>query len=148
MRKASRAIVIHENKLLVIHRNKFGKEYYTLPGGNIEVGETPEQALFREVQEETMVNIENPRFVILEHSGDPYGDQYIFLCDYISGVPQLHPKAEEVAINNLGLNLYNPDWLSLDKLSGSPFLSEDLKKIIIKFSNSEWPSTAVEITTL
>ena len=40
-----RAIVVKENKLLVMHRNKFGHEYDTLVGGGIDVGETPEQAL-------------------------------------------------------------------------------------------------------
>lgn len=55
IRKAVRAIIIKEGQLLIMHRNKFGQEYDTLPGGNIEVGETPEQALYRELEEETMV---------------------------------------------------------------------------------------------
>lgn len=45
MRRAVRAIIIKDKQLLVMHRNKFGTEYETLPGGNIEVGETPEQAV-------------------------------------------------------------------------------------------------------
>ena len=38
MRRASRGIVIKDNNLLVMHRNKFGTEYDTLPGGNVEAG--------------------------------------------------------------------------------------------------------------
>jgi 8-oxo-dGTP diphosphatase len=147
MRRASRAIVIRDEKLLVMHRNKFGTEYYTLPGGNIEVGESPEEALLRELQEETMVKVDSPKFVILEHSGDPYGDQYIFKCNYVSGEPQLSPDAEEVAINKLGRNLYKPMWLSMIDLQTSSFVSEDLKKLVIKYHNNGWPEAAVEITT-
>jgi ADP-ribose pyrophosphatase YjhB (NUDIX family) len=46
MRKAVRAIIIKDDKLLVMNRNKFGKVYDTLPGGNVEIGETLEQALY------------------------------------------------------------------------------------------------------
>ncbi len=147
MRKAVRAIIIHDSKLIVMHRNKFGTEYDTLPGGNIEIGETAEQALYREIKEETMVEFTSPRLVILEHSGDPYGDQYIFLCEYVSGEPQLHPEAEEVVINNMGKNLYQPGWVLLDELPNKPFVSEELKNLILNYSKQGWPASAVEITT-
>ena len=147
MRKAVRAIVIHDDQILVMHRNKFGEEYDTLPGGNIELGETAEQALYREVEEETMVVFQNPKFVALEHSGDPYGDQYIYLCEYVSGEPQLRPDAEEQAINQMGKNLYNPAWLKLDELASRPFLSQNLKNFILQSVKEGWPTSAVEITT-
>lgn len=146
MRRAVRAIIIRGDQLLVMHRNKFGTEYDTLPGGNIELGESPEQALYREVQEETQVQFENPRLVILEHAGDPYGDQYIFLCDYIGGEPELHPDAEERRINALGKNLYEPDWLPLSELSSKPFVSPKLKQQIIDCCATSWPTVPVELS--
>lgn len=147
MRKAVRAIIIRDQQLLVMHRNKFGTEYDTLPGGNIEVGETAEQALFREVDEETTVVFKDPKFILLEHAGDPYGDQYIYLCKYVSGEPQLRSDAEENAINKLGKNLYKPDWVRLDGLPNLPFLSEQLKQFILTGVKQGWPEFAVEITT-
>lgn len=146
MRKAVRAIIIRGDELLVMHRNKFGQEYDTLPGGNIELGETPEQALYREVNEETQVQFQNPRLVILEHAGDPYGDQYIFLCEYVSGEPRLHPESEEVKINALGKNLYDPAWLKINQLPSKPFLSEQLKAEILACCTQGWPAVPVEIT--
>lgn len=145
MRRAVRAIIIRDDQLLVMHRNKFGQEYDTLPGGNIELGETPEQALYREVGEETQVQFQNPRLVIIEHAGDPYGDQYIFLCEYISGEPELHPQAEERAINALGKNLYKPGWVSLTDLATKPFLSEKLKQHLLDCIATTWPSVPVEL---
>ncbi len=147
MRNAARAIVIRDDHLLVIHRNKFGAEYRALPGGKIELGESPEQALVREVNEETMVEIANPRFVLLEHAGEVYGDQYIFYCDYVAGEPMLHPDSEELKISTLGKNLYQPMWVALKDLKDLPFLSENLKLFILKAVEQGWPDTAVEITT-
>ena len=144
MRRAVRAIIIRDDQLLVMHRNKFGTEYDTLPGGNIEMGESPEQALCREVEEETQVKFENPRLVILEHAGDPYGDQYIFLCEYISGEPELHPDAEERHINALGKNLYHPGWVPLADLPHKPFMSEKLKQQILECITHGWPAVPVE----
>lgn len=147
MRKAVRAIIIAENKLAVLHRNKFGEEYDTLPGGNISFGETPEQALFREVSEETSLKFSEPKLVFVEHAGDPYGDQYIYLCKYESGELQLAPNAEEHAINALGKNLYEPRWVDLKDLPNMPFLSIKLRDKILEYASTGWPTQVVEITT-
>lgn len=146
MRRACRAIIIRDDKLLVMHRNKFGTEYDTLPGGNVELGETLEQALFREVNEETQVTFDNPRLVIVEHAGDPYGDQYIFLCRYVAGEPKLHPNSEEERINKLGKNLYDPRWISLTELADAPFLSPKLKRQMLDCVTQGWPSVPVELS--
>ncbi len=145
MRRAVRAIIIKDKQLLVMHRNKFGTEYETLPGGNIEVGETPEQAVAREVDEESMIVIANPRLVFTEEAGDPYGTQYIFLCDYVSGEAQLRPDSEEAHINKLGQNLYDPRWIDLDKLAGLPFLSEKLKAAILQSVATGFPTETQQI---
>ncbi len=144
MRRAVRAIVIYGDKLLVMHRNKFGKEYDTLPGGGVEPGESLGQALLREISEETMVSIDNPRLLFIEHAGDPYGDQYIFLCDYVSGEPALRPDADENAINKLGQNLYEPGWVRINELSAKPFVSEKLKSKILQAIKVGWPAIPEE----
>lgn len=145
MRRAARAIVIKDNQLLVMHRNKFGTEYDTLPGGNIELGETPEQAVLRELQEETNVSTSSPRLVFVEEAGDPYGTQYIYLLDYQSGEPQLTPGSEEDHINKLGQNLYEPKWVPLTELPDKPFLSEKLKNTILYAVDNGFPAEPMQI---
>lgn len=147
MRRAVRAIVIKDGHLLVMHRNKFGKEYETLPGGNIEIGESTEQALLRELSEETSVEVEVQQLVFIEHAGDPYGSQYVYLCKYVSGEPQLAPDSEEALINKLGQNLYDPKWVSLEELPNLPFLSEKLKQSIVEAAATEFPAEAIEFTS-
>lgn len=144
MRKAARAIIVHDNKLIVMHRNKFGKQYATLPGGNIEMGESAGQALHRELAEEVCIEYKNPRLVLIEHAGDPYGDQYMFLCEYVHGEPKLHPHSEEEQINKLGHNLYKPDWLSLEDLITTEFVSRELKEKILHYCKQGWPNTVDE----
>lgn len=50
-RPSARAIIIRDEKVLLIYSKKY--DYYKFPGGGIETGEEPAEALVREVQEET-----------------------------------------------------------------------------------------------
>ena len=50
---AASAVVWHEGKVLLVKRGRPpGKDFWSLPGGKIEAGETPEAAALREVMEE------------------------------------------------------------------------------------------------
>lgn len=140
MRKAVRAVVVKNDALLLMHRNKFGEEYYTLIGGGIGVGETPEQALMREVHEESSLLVANPRLVYVEKAGDPYGDQFIFLCDYSSGEVSLPAASTEAKIHALGANLYEPVWLPIKKLAEVSFVSEALRNTLVKALTQGFPS--------
>ncbi len=59
-RPSAYGIVVREGKILV--SKQFGNKY-DLPGGGIELGETPEQAVIREVKEETGLDVTKPWFV-------------------------------------------------------------------------------------
>jgi len=145
-RKSARAIVIKDDKLLVMHRNKFGDKYVTLPGGTIEIGERPEETALREVAEETSIEVKNPQLVIIEHAGF-YGDQFIFLCDYVSGDPKLTPGTHEYEINKMGSNLYEPGWLELEELPRVPFLSAELKQVIVDSVTDGWSDEVQEFAS-
>lgn len=146
MRRAARAIIIKDNKIIVTHRNKFGMQYYMLPGGGVDYGETPEQALYREMAEEVCVTIANPRLVFIEQAGEPYGTQYIYLCEYVSGEPALHPDSREAKIHAMGQNLYEPMWMSLDEFAATELRSESIKQAILKCNKKGWPQEPVDIT--
>jgi ADP-ribose pyrophosphatase YjhB (NUDIX family) len=72
-RIAVRAIIQRGDKLLVMRRDKFGHRYYTLVGGAMKGGETPEQTLARELQEETSMKLTKLTPVFKDEAGDPYG---------------------------------------------------------------------------
>lgn len=109
----ARAIILHDGNILMIFRRKEGKEYWTLPGGGVEEGETPEEAVIREVMEETTIVVSVMKFL---HSDIEDGEEKIYyLCAYQDGIPRLGngPEAEKRAPDNV----YEPQWVALDRLS-------------------------------
>ena len=68
-RPSARAVICVNEKVLVIHSLKY--DYYKFPGGGIEEGETPEDALIREVKEET-------GYDVLKETIEPLGKRYQF----------------------------------------------------------------------
>ncbi len=143
MKQAVRAVVIKDGALLVMHRNKFGHEYFTLVGGGINQHESPEQAVHREVHEETGLVVSIVRQLYIEEAGVPYGDQLVYLCDYVSGEVALRPDSEEAQINKLGQNLYMPAWLPLSRLPEVEFLSAGLRQHLLAGLRDGWPERLV-----
>ena len=45
------ALIVHDGRVLLVHHKKL--DYWVVPGGHIELDEDPDQALFREIEEET-----------------------------------------------------------------------------------------------
>ncbi len=146
MRTAVRAIVVKDNHLLVMYRNKFGQEYYALVGGGVDLGESNEQALHRELQEESGITVQNLRLVIVEDAGEMFGVQYIYRCDYVSGEPALSPDSEEAKISALGQNLYQPLWLPIADLSATNLLPAELKLAVINGLKNGFPDTPLSLT--
>lgn len=148
MRQAARAIVVKDNQLLVMRRQKFGQEYDTLPGGNVSISASAEDSLVKELLEETSIHVSNPRQVFIEHAGDPYGDQLIYKCDYENGEPAVQPDSDEAKLNDMGQNIHMPLWVSLEELAASsdalPFRSERLKQHILNAEANGYSNEIVE----
>jgi 8-oxo-dGTP pyrophosphatase MutT (NUDIX family) len=107
-------IVIRDNVVLLMHRIKNGKEYYVFPGGGVEENESVEEAVLREVLEETTLKIKVGRKIYLHDYGESSGHYY--LCDYIEGEPQLGDSIEKEIMEMGKGDYYNPLWVNIDKL--------------------------------
>ena len=58
------AVIICDGKILLEkRRNEPGKGKWSIPGGLVELGETAEQTVIREVEEETGLNVEKPEHI-------------------------------------------------------------------------------------
>ena len=140
MKKAVRAIIVDKDNILLMKREKFGSKYYTLIGGHVELGESLEKALIREIYEETMVRTSEHKLVYIEETGEPYGTQYVYTCKYISGTPMLHSDSDEKRINKAGKNLYMPMWVPISKLPDITFRTTKLQKRLIKHLKQGFPA--------
>lgn len=144
-RQSARAIVFNGQSLLVMKRNKFGMQYYTLVGGGIDIGEEPEQALRREVKEEAGLEVGAVRPVFMEDGGDMYGVQYVYLCEYKGGDLSVSPQTVEAALNAVGQNTYEPMWLPIDQLAQVPFRSSSLRDALLEAIRTGFPETPLTL---
>lgn len=65
-------LVAERNGLVLATSRKDNHQDFGLPGGKMDPGETPIQALKREIKEETGLALKNPRFIATElHNGIP-----------------------------------------------------------------------------
>lgn len=114
--KVVAAIIIHENKIFATQRG-YGefKDGWEFPGGKIEPGETPQEALVREIKEELDIEIEVKDF--LETVEYDYPDFHLsmdcFFCSIRSGemVLKEHEAAKWLTVETLD----SVDWLPADQ---------------------------------
>ena len=127
MRHRATLYFIRDGELLLIHRYRDGREYFTTIGGGVEEGETAVSAAIREGKEETGLDFELGE-LLWER---PFLDQYehAFLVTTFSGTPTLGgPEMLEQSENNR----YILEWHPLDDLPDSITLQptdEQLREI-------------------
>ena len=115
--------IVKDGKVFAAQRGNKGKTAFKFefPGGKIEPGETPEQALARELREELSINVEVHELItaIVDEYEDVILHIDTYRCSLISGTPTL---SEHIAMA----------WSNkeeLDKLEFSPADKPTLEKI-------------------
>lgn len=100
----SRALILKNKKILLIHRFKNGEGYYVLPGGHIEEKESEKEALIRELKEETNLDVKiDKNLWSLENPKDK-SKHHFFLVTKFSGKlkfggPELKRKSKKDTSN-------------------------------------------------
>ena len=114
------AIIVSDGKILATQRG-YGeyKDGWEFPGGKIEPGESPEDALVREISEELDACIEaGERLVTVEHD---YSDFHLSMqCFFASLKDDSHLKLLEHEASR---------WLSFDELDDVDWLPADIKVV-------------------
>ena len=87
------AAIIHRNGQILATQRGYGdyKDGWEFPGGKIEPGETPEDALVREIREELAMEVQVERHVVDVSWDYPtfHLEMGCFLCGIVEGSPHL-----------------------------------------------------------
>ena len=105
-RKRAAAVIVRDGRVLMVHErsDRSGREWWTLPGGGIEPGETPEEAVRREVLEEVGLVVEETLYLL--DTPYPSGMTSVFAVTVADGEPVLG-----VAVD--GPEAVALDWIAL-----------------------------------
>lgn len=137
-RLAVRVVLIENEKILLAQYRKGGDHWYVIPGGGVEEGESLDEALLRETEEECGEVLSRKRFLFMREimadrhkTNLPKGFhqfEVYFMAERTKDGEMTPKKPDE---NQEGLV-----WIDLKKLHELNFFPEGLKEAI---ATQDWP---------
>ena len=102
-RDRAQCMVCRDDRILMIEHRMKGRDFFNLPGGGVEEGETPEQAALRELREEALVDGRVLRPLAREYKPDGVSRVFTFLVEIpedaepeIGSDPELPPEEQSI----------------------------------------------------
>ncbi len=108
------AIVIRDNKVLLVKHRMREREFFCVPGGGIEDGETKEEAVLRELKEEACVDGEIVRKLSIQFKPRDMGEVHSYLIRISKDAtpfPGIDPELGEDKQTIIGI-----EWLGLEEI--------------------------------
>ena len=146
----SRAIILREGpggaEVALIERRRGGRLYYVFPGGGGEPGESPAEAVVREVAEELGLRVAPGRLVAEVAAGDAV--QYFFVVSVAGGRfgtghgPELRGETPGER------GAYTPRWVpvaGLHRLDG-PVYPEAVAVLVAEAPTGGWPREVIRVS--
>jgi 8-oxo-dGTP diphosphatase len=137
-------IVIRDGRIALIERVRDGRQYWLLPGGGTEPGETPAQAAQREAEEELGVPVRlGPLRVLVHH---PQADGTMLLHWYFGAdiatdtIMVTGPELEEPAESGS----YTAVWLELSQIASRTVWPAGVARLVAA-NRGNWSGTVVEL---
>ena len=135
-------IIIHDSKVLLIRRCHDGRQYSIFPGGGVESDETVEQAVIRELMEETHISVSIKRLLYhLDLIGD--SDQFFYECSYLAGVPTL--GGEELEETKRG-DIHEPMWVPISDLPELTLFPLEVRDWLVAGLSGDFDAETITLT--
>ncbi|WP_319370916.1 NUDIX hydrolase [uncultured Ilyobacter sp.] len=100
-------VLTRGDEILFVKHQKNGQEYWLLPGGGVDYGETMEESLIREFMEECNIEVEVGNLMFISQGISPDKSKHIinmfFKVRYLSGDLKIgdEERLKEVAYHNI-----------------------------------------------
>ncbi|MCK5037086.1 MAG: NUDIX domain-containing protein [Candidatus Sabulitectum sp.] len=134
VRNSAKSVIIRDNRLLAIRNTTDGQDWYLLPGGGQNHGESLRDALKRECMEEASILVEvgdilfvrdyiSKNHEFAETENDAHQVEFMFICTIAEDAePQMGTGADQWQTG--------VQWLPLNKLSEYDLYPSRLKKAL------------------
>lgn len=127
-RVSCRAIVISDNKLVVMKREREGRLYYTFPGGGKEENETNDECVVRECNEEFGIVVKPQKHVYIYENSKTI--QYFYVCDWVSG--KLGSGEGEEFQEDRNRGTYEPMLIPLEDIEKLPLMPPEVASALVQ----------------
>ncbi|MFA6007489.1 MAG: NUDIX domain-containing protein [Candidatus Shapirobacteria bacterium] len=134
IRPRASVLVTNKDKFVLIFRHKNGQDYYAIPGGGIEVGESPEIAAIREIDEELGLRLKSTKFISETNTSERHDFNFISDTDDTNLIVT-GPEKDHMDDPN---NLFKPEWHTKDTFRRDlPVFPETSRDMFNNFINQK-----------
>ena len=143
MRVRSAAILIQNNALALMERHRDDRHYFSFPGGGVDEGETPEQAVVREAHEELGVEVKVIRLAAEVWLNGK--QQFFFLVEQTGGTFGTGAGEEFASGLDPARGTYDPIWMPLEQVAAQNVLPKQVAELVAKSHPDRWPDAPILI---
>ncbi len=124
VRERAAVLIVEDGRVLLMRRRKHGSEYYVVPGGGIESGETPEEAAIREAKEEAGLDVAPAKKLgAFRHEGRM---THYFLAASRRGQSRIgSPERERRSAGNV----YELEWVDAARIGDIPLRPPHARRV-------------------
>ena len=130
-------LLLQDDKIALIERQRAGLHYFTFPGGHVEEGETPEQAAVRETAEELGLQVVIKKMLARMSWQGRW--QYYYLVEAVGGTFGTG-TGEEMITSGPEKGSYHPVWMPMNELLNQPVLPHEMAELVVLHVRDGWPA--------
>ncbi|HLD93572.1 MAG TPA: NUDIX domain-containing protein [Anaerolineales bacterium] len=137
------AIILQNNSLALIERNRNGQIYYLFPGGQVEAGESQVETVTREVKEEIGLEISVGRLIAeVIFNGK---SQFHYLADILGGEFGTGMGEEFLSRLPSEYGTYSAVWIPLTDLLKLDLRPKAVVDLVVRSQTDGWPRESLVV---
>ncbi len=143
------ALAITDGHVLVIRRvHPTWGEYYVFPGGGVEDGEAPTDAVQRELREETGLHVIAGRKVMTGSTPEGFMHHYFLVTTPMVPVALPQDAEESAPERTKRRGTYEPMWIPVKRIPELNLKPEVVTKKLLECINNGFPDVPVDLGPL